>query len=53
VLKLKIQNLNEFGHSSYIKVVELGKVNNFLIWRFPSCVEEFGVKYKNSVLGSF
>jgi hypothetical protein len=28
-------------------------MNKFLIWRFPSSVEDFGVKYKNSVLGSF
>jgi hypothetical protein len=43
----------ELGKSKSTKVVELGKVNNFLIWIFPSCVEDFGVKYKNSVLGSF
>jgi hypothetical protein len=30
----------------------LEKVTNFYIWRFPSCVEEFGVICRNSVLGS-
>jgi hypothetical protein len=27
-------------------------VNEFHIWRIPSCVEKFGVICRNSVLGS-
>jgi hypothetical protein len=50
-VEFKIQK--EFGKSSYSEVVELEKYNNFIIWRFPSCVENFGVICRSSDLGQF
>jgi hypothetical protein len=42
-----------FAKSSYIKVVELGKVNNFHIWSSTSGVGEFEVICRSSDLDQF
>jgi hypothetical protein len=43
-------DLATFCKSQNTKVVGFPKLHNFVIWRFPCCVEKFGDIHKGSIL---